>query len=128
MHLVLVLARELLSQLVTPAFLVDAGGEVVFFNEPAEEIAGYTFAEAGVLAAEAWTTLVRAEDLDGNALPLEQLPAGVALVERKPAHRTLWITGSDGERRLISVTAVPLFASESELVGVVAVYWREPTA
>lgn len=127
-HLVLVLARELVSQLVTPAFLVDATGEVVFFNEPAEEIAGYTFAEAGVLPAEAWTSLVRAEDLDGSALTLEQLPAGIALAERRPAHRRLRITGSDGERRPISVTAVPLFASEDELVGVVAVYWREPGA
>ena len=127
-HLVLVLARELVSQLVTPAFLVDAAGEVVYFNEPAEGIVGYTFAEAGVLPAEAWASVVRAEDPGGGMLTLEQLPAGIALAERRPAHRRLCITSSDGERRLISVTAVPLFASEDELVGVVAVYWREPGA
>jgi PAS domain S-box-containing protein len=125
-HLVLVLARELVSQLVTPAFLVDAAGEVVYFNEAAEELVGYTFAEAGVLPAEAWTSLVRAEDSEGGSLTLEQLPAGIALAERRPAQRTLCITSSDGERRLISVTAVPLFASDGELVGVLAVFWRDP--
>ena len=127
-HLVLVLARELISQLVTPAFLVDAAGEVAFFNEPAEEIVGYTFAEAGVLPAEAWTSLVRAEDPEGVSLTLEQLPAGIALAERRPAHRRLCITSADGARRLISVTAVPLFASDSELVGVLAIFWRDSAA
>ena len=124
-HLALILARELASQLATATFIADAAGELVFFNEPAEEILGRTFAEAGSMAAEEWSTIFHVESVDGGPLPLEQMPAGVALAERRPAHGSLWITGLDGRRRLISVTALPLFSTPTELVGVIAIFWQE---
>jgi len=34
------------------------------------------------------------------------------------------LTGLDGERRCISVTAVPLFASATEVVGIIALFWQ----
>jgi PAS domain-containing protein len=123
-HLALIIARELASQLATATFIADAAGDLVFYNEAAEEILGRTFAEAGAMPAEGWTSQFRLEDLDGNAMPLEHMPAGVALLERRPAHGKLWMTGLDGRRRLLSVTAVPLFASATELVGIVALFWQ----
>ncbi len=36
-----------------------------------------------------------------------------------------WITGLDGRRRLLSVTALPLFSTPTELVGIVAIFWQE---
>jgi PAS domain-containing protein len=125
-HLALILARELASQLATATFIADANGELVFYNEPAEELLGQTFAEAGSMPAESWGSLFRVEDVDGAPIPLERMPAGVAFTERRPAHGSIWITGLDGRRRLISVTALPLLASRTELVGVVAVFWQEP--
>ena len=124
-HLALILARELASQLATATFITDASGELVFYNEPAEEILGRTFAEAGAMPAESWGSLFRVEDADGVPIPLERMPAGVAFTERRPAHGSMWITGLDGRRRLISATALPLFASANELVGVVAIFWQE---
>src|SRR5918911_1981987 len=109
-HLVLILARELASNLATPTLIADAEGRLVFYNEPAESILGRPFAEAGEMRAEEWEELFSTETLAGEQVPLERMPAGVALMERRPAHDRFTIVGLDGERREISVTALPLFA------------------
>ena len=123
-HLALIIARELASQLSTATFIADAAGDLVFYNEAAETILGRTFAEAGTMTAEGWTSQFRLEELDGTPMPLDRMPAGIALTERRPAHGKLWMTGLDGERKLLSVTAVPLFASATEFVGMIALFWQ----
>jgi hypothetical protein len=47
-----------------------------------------------------------------------------ALLERRPAHHRFRITGLDGVKRELSVSAFPLLASEDELVGMVAIFWE----
>jgi hypothetical protein len=69
-------------------------------------------------------SLFSPEDLDGKPLALEELPLGIALVARKPAHRDLRIAGIDGQKRVVSVTAFQLFARADEFVGAVAVFWQ----
>jgi PAS domain-containing protein len=123
-NLVLILAREFASKLATATFITDAEGALVFYNEPAEEILGITFAEAGELRAEEWGSLWKLEELDGTAMPLEQTPGGIALRERRPTHRDLRLTGLDGVAREISATAFPLMATPDELVGMVAIFWE----
>ncbi|MDQ4081557.1 MAG: PAS domain-containing protein [Actinomycetota bacterium] len=123
-NLVLILAREFASKLATPMFLADADGNLVFYNEPAEDILGRTFAEAGEMPADEWPALFETEDVEGNPISLTQMPAGVAFAERRPAHGTLRIKGLDGVRRTISVTGFPLFAHTAEFVGVVAIFWQ----
>ena len=124
-NLVLILAREFASKLATPMFVTDAGGKLVFFNEPAEEILGRSFAEAGEMDAEQWAELFSTESMDGEPISLADMPAGVAFRERRPAHGTIRIRGLDGVRRTISVTGFPLFAHTAEFVGVVAVFWED---
>jgi PAS domain-containing protein len=124
-HLALIIARELSSQLATATFIADAGGDLVFYNEAAEEILGRTFAEAGSMPAEGWSTQFQVEELDGTPMPLERNPAGIALLERRPAHGKLLMTGLDGRRRRLSVTAVPLFSTPTDLVGMIALFWEE---
>jgi PAS domain-containing protein len=126
MHLALILARELSSQLSTATFIADADGDLVFYNEAAEEILGRTFAEAGAISASDWTSLYGIEDLDGSTLPLERNPGWIALAERRPAHARLVIVGLDGMRRQISVTALPLFSRPTDVVGMIAIFWEEP--
>jgi PAS domain-containing protein len=123
-HIVLILAREFASELATPMLVADADGKLVFFNEPAEGILGRTFAETGEMPADRWRELFSTEQLDGSPMPLSEMPAGIALLERRPAHHTFAITALDRKRRVISVTAFPLLASATELVGVVAVFWE----
>ena len=124
-HLALIIARELASQLSTATFISDASGDLVFYNEAAEKILGRTYAEAGAMPASEWPSLFRVEDLDGTPLPLEKLPGGIALAEKRPAHARIRIVGLDGGRRAISVTAMPLFAHPAEVVGMVAFFWEE---
>ncbi len=119
------LARELASKLATATFVTDASGELVYYNEHAEEILGRSFAEAGEMSAEEWVSLFAVEELDGTALPLERMPAGIALLERRPAHHTFRITGLDGKQRVISATAFPLCARADEFVGVTAIFWEQ---
>jgi PAS domain-containing protein len=124
-HLALIIARELASQLATATFIADADGDLVFYNEAAEKILGRTYAEAGAMSASEWPALFRVEALDGTPLPLEKLPGGIALAEKRPAHARIGIVGLDGERRVISVTAIPLFAHPTEVVGMVAHFWED---
>jgi PAS domain-containing protein len=124
-HLVLILAREFASKLATPMFISDADGNLVFFNEPAGQVLGRTFSEVGELPAGRWAELFETEELDGAPVPLERMPAGIALLERRPAHHRFAIRGLDGVRRVISVTAFPLLAHVDDLVGVVAIFWQE---
>ena len=54
-HLVLILAREFISNLATPALIADEHGQLVFYNEAAEEIVGRPFSETGEMPIDEWT-------------------------------------------------------------------------
>lgn len=127
-NLVLILAREFASLLATPVLISDSDGKLVYFNEPAEEVLGTTYAEAGELPADSWSTLFQVSGPDGAPVPLEQMPAGVAFVERRPAQGAISIVGLDGVPRVLQVTAIPLFAHTDEFVGVAAVFWEAAAA
>jgi PAS domain-containing protein len=124
----LILARELASQVATATFIADAQGHLVFYNEPAEEILGRTFAEAGSMPASEWGAMFQLETLEGEPLRPEQMPAAVALMEQRPAHGRLRMTGLDGVKRTLSVTGIPLFSSRVECVGMLALFWQESDA
>ena len=125
-NLVLIRAREFASKLATAMFINDDEGRLIYYNEPAEAIVGRTFSEAGEMAAEEWADMFSTEELDGSPLPLERIPGGIALLERRPAHHTFRMTGLDGVGRILSVTAFPLFAFTDDLVGVVNIFWELP--
>lgn len=125
-HLVLILAREVASNLATPALIADAEGRLVFYNEAAEEVIGRTFAEAGEMRLDEWTASFDPRTLDdAESLPARRTPSRIALDERRPAHERLRIRSRDGVERQVSATALPLFAHADEFVGVIAFVWRE---
>jgi PAS domain S-box-containing protein len=123
-NLVLILVRELADNLATPAFVTDEAGNLVFYNEPAEEIFGLTFAEVGEVPAPEWGAMFTVEELDGTPMKLQSMPHGIALIERRPASHAFAITAHDGTRREISVTAHPLFARARDFVGVFGIFWE----
>jgi PAS domain-containing protein len=122
--LVLILARDMAARLATPMFVVDAVGTLVFFNEAAEPILGGTFSDIGEVSVERWTETFRSVDDDGNPIPRAELPLGIALMEGRPAHRTLDLIGADGVRRHLAATAIPLQRHPTETVGAVALFWE----
>ena len=120
----LILARELASNLATPMFLIDAEGQLVFFNEAAELLIGRPFAELGEIPALEFGAMLELTEPDGAPVRRRDTAAGIAFFQRRPAHRTLMATGYDGVRRLVDTTAYPLFGTAEEMHGVVAVFWE----
>jgi PAS domain-containing protein len=123
-NLVLILAREFASKLATATFVADADGNLVYYNEPAEELLGRSFAETGEMPVDEWALLFELEELDGAPMPLERRPARTALLERRAVHREFCITSLDRVKREISATAFPLFSRPDEVVGIMSIFWE----
>jgi PAS domain S-box-containing protein len=104
------------TNLSLPVSLLDAEGNLVFFNRAAEAMHGVTFEEVGELAAVEWPKLFA-------TAALEDLPIGAALFERRPVHTVVHFTGADGVDRSVAVTAFPLMGREGELFGAFAIFW-----
>jgi PAS domain-containing protein len=119
----LIMARGFMANLSTPAFLVDNQGVLVFYNEAAEEILGLTYQEVGPLPAEEWSARFDPTGPGGAPIPVEELPLGIALLERRPAHAPLRITSAGGEPEEIQATAFPVIG-RSGLSGALAIFWR----
>ena len=119
-----ILMRQLASCLVTPIFIVDPAGTLVFYNEPAEAILGLRFEETGEMPASEWSTIFMPVDDSGAPYPVDELPLVVALTERRPDHRTFWIHGLDNVRRHIHATAFPLVGMAGRFLGAIALFWE----
>jgi PAS domain S-box-containing protein len=124
----LILLRQLASYLDMPIFVVDVEGRLVYYNEPAELLLGVRFDEVGGMEAADWLGAFRPGDEAGGVLLADEVPLLIALRERRPVHRDLWISGLDGVRRPIGATAFPLAGEGGIQLGAVAIFWLEPEA
>jgi PAS domain-containing protein len=125
-HLVLIVARSFATKLATPAIIIDAHGDLIYFNDAAAEVLGRPYLEIGELPAPRWQELFHPRTLDEEPLRPEQTPGGVALRERRPVHDSFAFQGLDGPEREITVTAFPLFSHPDEIVGVMSIFWELP--
>jgi PAS domain-containing protein len=117
----LILARNLLTSLSTPAFLVDADGVLLFYNEAAGALLGIPFEEAGRMEPEEWGSRFGPLDSDGKRIPLDELPLTIALREGRPAHSSFQIRSATGDDHDIEVSALPI--SADEISGAIAIFW-----
>jgi len=124
-HIVLILARELASNIASPMLIVDAEGTLVFYNEAAAQVLGRPFNAVGELPAHEWTALFRAETPEGVPLAPEDRPLTMALTRVRPVHRRITIILGDGVRRQIAVSAYPLPATPTQVVGAVSIFFSE---
>jgi len=121
----LILARNLMSALSTPAFLVDEGGLLVFYNEAAGILLGKRFEELGTVGPEEWGSLFGPFDEGGAPLPYDELPLVVAVRNGRPAHATFDIRSTSGERHTVEASAFPILTAHGSQ-GAIAIFW--PTA
>ena len=119
----LILARNLMSGLSTPAFLVDAGGVIVFYNEAAGKLLGVRFEEFGRAGPDQWGSAFGPFDEDGKPIPYDRLPITLALREGRAVHDDFHIRAADGADHHIEVSAMPLQTTGGQQ-GAMAVFWE----
>jgi PAS domain-containing protein len=119
-----ILLRELADHLATPIFIVDVGGDLLFYNEPAERLLGSRFDETGMMPFEEWATVFNPTDVHGAPMAPEELPLAIALHKREPAQGHFWIRGLDDVRRELIVTAIPLKGQWGDHLGACAIFWE----
>jgi PAS domain S-box-containing protein len=118
----IILARGLMSNLTTPAFLVDVDGTLVFFNEAAAEILGLRYEEAGPMGPTEWAARFAPLTPDGEPIAPEELPLSIALREMKPAHRCFRVRSMTGDEREIDVSAFPIVGNAG-IRGAMSIFW-----
>jgi PAS domain-containing protein len=118
----LILARNLMSALSTPAFLVDEGGLLVFYNEAAGILLGKHFEEMGTVGPEEWGLLFGPFDQGGSPIPYDELPLVSAIRSGRPAHTELTIRSTDGTVHAVEASAFPILTAHGSQ-GAIAVLW-----
>jgi PAS domain-containing protein len=118
----LILARNLMSALSTPAFLVDEGGLLVFYNEAAGMLLGKRFEELGTVGPQEWGSLFGPFDESGEPIPYDDLPLVKAVRAGRPAHAELSVRSTDGTQHDVEVSAFPILTPHGSQ-GAIAVFW-----
>ena len=111
-----------MTGLSTPAFLVDAEGVVVFYNDAAGSLLGRRFEEGGQLPPERWGTEFGPLDKNDKPIPWDELPLTIALRDNRPALGRFHIRALDGRQHEIHVTAIPI-VTMSGTHGAMAIFW-----
>lgn len=118
----LILARNLMSALSTPAFLVDEGGVLVFYNEAAGMLLGKRFEELGTVGPDEWGSMFGPFDGDGAPIPYDDLPLVRAVRNGRPAHGEFTVRSTDGANHTVEVSAFPILTAHGSQ-GAIAVFW-----
>jgi PAS domain S-box-containing protein len=119
----LILLRQVASYLRMPIFLVDEEGRLVYYNEQAEPLLGRSFDQVGEMDMADWLAAFRPSGHGGRRLSSSAVPLVRALRSDRAIHATLQITGLDGVRHPIEVTALPLRGQQGRLLGAIAIFW-----
>ena len=118
----LILARNFLTSLSTPAFLVDEPGNLIFYNEAAGALLGISFEESGRMPAEEWGKAVGPFGDNGEPMPIEEIPTTKALRRGRPAHGRFKVRSVMGEEYDIEASALPIVA-EGGQEGAMIFFW-----
>ena len=121
-RLLLVQARNLITNLALPAMLTDADGQLLFFNEAAAVLLGRRFEEVGRLSREEWGQQVGPFDDRGRAVVMDELPIANALRSGRPAQGRFRLRFDGGELREVEVSALPLM-EPGYLEGALFAFW-----
>lgn len=121
----LILARNLLSSLSTPAFLVGEQGALLYYNPAAGAMLGRGFDEIGNLSASAWTSEFGPFGPDDQPLPYDEIPATVAVRDNRPYHGKFRIRALGGGHQDIVASAIPIVGLGGVSGGAIVIFWPE---
>lgn len=123
----LILARNLLTNLSTPAFLLDGDASVVFYNEAAAALLGRSFEDTGRMSPQEWTSSFGPFDGNGRPVDVDALGVTESIRGGRPAHATFTIRTAGGARERIEASAFPIVASERSS-GAMVLFWPLPAS
>ena len=119
----LILARNLLSSLSTPAFLANLPGDIVFYNDAAGAVLGRRFEENGAMSAQDWVQTFGPIDEHGRPIPVEEQPLTAALRRNRPGHYRHRIRSlAGGAEYDVEVSGVPVIGGDG-FVGAMVFFW-----
>ncbi len=120
----MILLKQWAEHMASSVWLMDADGNLVYYNEPAESILGLRFDEAGEINADDIADLFFTTAPDGSPVDGEDLPIVRALTQNEPSHAELRFRDRTGEWHDIEVTALPLVAASHRKLGAIAIFWE----
>jgi PAS domain-containing protein len=118
----LILARNLLSSISTPAFLVSDHGTLLFFNDAAAAMLGRRFEETGSMPPEAWIAEFGPFDSDEEPIPYDLIPATVALRNNRPFHGNFRICAAGGVHQDVAASTIPIVGAGGSS-GAIVIFW-----
>jgi PAS domain-containing protein len=121
----LILARNLLTSISTPSFLVDGHGTLVFYNEAAAAVLGRSFEELGQMTVDEWTEEFGPLAGDGEALAFDELSLTKAIRDGRPAHGNFRIRTAHHSEQPIEAAAFPIVASPEGSSGAMIMFWPQ---
>ncbi|MCY7422525.1 MAG: PAS domain-containing protein [Chitinophagaceae bacterium] len=121
----IILNRQLADCLSIPVFITDTKGNLLFYNEPAEEILGKRFEDTGEMPVEIWSTIFKTKEFDGSDIHPKDLPLVKTLTEQLPFHKTFLMESLLGKSEKISLTSYPIIGRTGKFLGAVAIFWRQ---
>jgi PAS domain-containing protein len=119
----LILARNLLSSLSTPAFLVGEQGALLYYNQAAGAMLGRGFEESANMSASAWTTEFGPFGTDDEPLPYDQIPATLAVRDNRPYHGKFRIRAPGGGHQEVAASAIPIVGLGGSSGGAIVIFW-----
>lgn len=120
----IILNRQLADCLAIPVFITDVKGNLLFYNEPAEEILGKRYKDTGEMPVEEWGTIFNTKDENGVKLSPDDLPLVKTLNNQLPHFKTFWMVSLKGKEEKISVSTYPIIGRAGIFHGAVAIFWR----
>ena len=118
----LILARNLLSSISTPAFLVGEEGLLLFYNEAAAAMLGRRFEDVGSVPAAEWTAEFGPYDADDKPMLWDEIPATLAIRGNKPYHGEFRIGSANGQHYDIVASAIPI-VGPGGASGAIVIFW-----
>jgi PAS domain-containing protein len=106
--LLLIQARNLITNMALPAFLTDTEGALLFFNDAAGELLGRTFEEVGPVSRNEWGRDFGPFDENGAPIAADHQPLANALRAGHPVQGRFYISTAPNSLRQVEVSVLPL--------------------
>jgi PAS domain-containing protein len=120
--LLMIQARNLITNLALPAFLADPDGRLLFFNDAAAALLGRRFEEVGQIPHEEWAREIGPFDDEGTPVAVDHLPLATAVRDGHPAQGRFHVRFAGSSLREVEVSALPLL-EPGFYEGALVVFW-----